>query len=1039
MLKVSITFLIFNWILAISNCVFAQENPSAEQVLFKAYEFEQKEKRDSAIAFFSKAGTYFKKNSNWQKYVECLSGENRNFLKVDRIGDVEAKALEAIEIVDDGKANEVDENFVEILTQLSRYNWYAKGNFPESLKYLDRAIEIFDQIDNVLSKRKVLIFTEYGYTYGYSGDFDNSELYFKNALDLALEIFGPESEVVADRYTDMVFPLIQKSEWEKAEVALKRATELNIKLRGSDHISVMKNYNNLGYIYLEKFDNDQAILYINRAIDMIRELFDESHRSIGIGYMNLGASYHNKNEYRNAITYSLKAYENFKVSIGEKNPYMGIVLLNTANAYTYLNILDSAIFYYDKALKLKQELYGEQHHEIVNTYGYMSYFYIANEMYDEANEVINKALEISNIILPKKHKLSANNHLYKSQYFAAIAKYDESLKEAQEALIALVIDFDDSNIRTNPVLRDNIISTRILIDALVHKTTVLKTLAYKNDDSELLDIASETAQVTNQAIDMLRVEYQTPEAKELLIARSKEFYEDAIEIALRLYEQSGSERYLNRAFQYMEKSKSILLIENVRSRSEVAFSGLPDSIASEEKSFSRSISLAKEQMFEARNQGDSSKLEILEKQFFRIKRDHDLLLNFIEENYSDYFSVQHAVFNTSLAAVQKQLNRDEMMVSYFYGKHQLYAIAISKTGLNFIRIELDEEFQSSLTMLAESYEGRTFDPNAAHKIFEQILQPLLGNVDMIKSLVFLPDGILHYIPFEAFVTSNKLENGIEYLVQKYSIYYMHSTSLPESQLKPAKDEDLAYIGFSPSYNIESNPLLASRSSRDLQIASQLEKLPMAAIEIETSASIWSGEYLVNVDATEENFKEKAKYAKIIHIASHTIIDDDEPMNSKLVFSPGADTIEDGLLHTYELYNMQLNAQLACLSACNTGFGLIRSGQGVVSLAKGFFYAGVPNVMMSLWSVPDRSTSEIMTYFYEQLKRGEGKAEALRNAKLRYLKTSDINTSDPYYWAAFTMIGDNEPIEISKEVNLWLLAVILLIGIPVFVIVVIKWT
>ena len=377
------------------------------------------------------------------------------------------------------------------------------------------------------------------------------------------------------------------------------------------------------------------------------------------------------------------------------------------------------------------------------------------------------------------------------------------------------------------------------------------------------------------------------------------------------------------------------------------------------------------------------------------------------------------LFNSSLDAAQNNLNERELMISYFYGKANLYIIGISKTSVNYNVVAMDQTLQSSLTTLAESFENRNFDPDVSHRIFGRILQPMLNDQNSMHSLVLLPDGILHYIPFEAFVTSNESGNGNRYLIHDYTVYYMHSTSLPQISEKTSTESELAYIGFSPSYNIESNSLLASRSARDVQIASQLEKLPMAEKEIETSASILSGKYLINKDATEEKFKQIAKDANIIHIASHTIIDDEEPLNSKLVFSPGADTVEDGLLHTYELYNMQLNAQLACLSACNTGFGKIKSGEGVVSLAKGFFYAGVPNVMMSLWSVPDISTSEIMTTFYKELKNGIGKADALRNAKLKYLELSDQNTSDPYYWAAFTMIGDNQTIKISNPLKSWI--------------------
>ncbi len=295
----------------------------------------------------------------------------------------------------------------------------------------------------------------------------------------------------------------------------------------------------------------------------------------------------------------------------------------------------------------------------------------------------------------------------------------------------------------------------------------------------------------------------------------------------------------------------------------------------------------------------------------------------------------------------------------------------------------------------------------------------------VKQITFIPDGVLHYIPFEILITSIEGPADKKYLIQDFTINYLHSTGFTELY-QNTESQSLTYMGFSPGYKQESEALLASRSARDNQIAGMLQKLPMAEEEVKNSASLWNGDYYSNENATEENFKRFAGDAGIIHIASHAIIDDEEPMNSKLVFSPGADTLEDGLLHTYELYNMKLNAQLAFLSACNTGFGQIKSGQGVVSLAKGFFYAGVPNVMMSLWSVPDKSTSEIMIYFNKELKKGVGKADALRNAKLKFLETADENTSDPYYWAAFTMIGDNEPLKTNSVFPYWLIGIVVLV-------------
>ena len=138
------------------------------------------------------------------------------------------------------------------------------------------------------------------------------------------------------------------------------------------------------------------------------------------------------------------------------------------------------------------------------------------------------------------------------------------------------------------------------------------------------------------------------------------------------------------------------------------------------------------------------------------------------------------------------------------------------------------------------------------------------------------------------------------------------------------------------------------------------------------------------------------------------------MYSKLVFTPNIDKKEDGLLNTYELFNMNLHAELAVLSACNTGSGKLQLGEGIISIARGFFYAGVPSVVMTLWSVEDNSSALLMELFYKHLTEGLAKDEALRQAKLDYLKQSDQLTSYPYYWAGYVNIGDNAPLENSKN-------------------------
>ena len=154
---------------------------------------------------------------------------------------------------------------------------------------------------------------------------------------------------------------------------------------------------------------------------------------------------------------------------------------------------------------------------------------------------------------------------------------------------------------------------------------------------------------------------------------------------------------------------------------------------------------------------------------------------------------------------------------------------------------------------------------------------------------------------------------------------------------------------------------------------------------------------------------------------HTIIDDEDPMYSKMIFTQDIDTIDDGFLNTFEIYNLNLRAQLAVLSACNTGSGKILNGEGIMSLARGFIYSGVPSIVMTLWEIDDKSGSDIMTNFYSYLKEGQTKDIALQNAKLEYLRTASQLRSHPYFWSAYVNIGNTKPLEKNNQ-NLYLLLI-----------------
>lgn len=215
----------------------------------------------------------------------------------------------------------------------------------------------------------------------------------------------------------------------------------------------------------------------------------------------------------------------------------------------------------------------------------------------------------------------------------------------------------------------------------------------------------------------------------------------------------------------------------------------------------------------------------------------------------------------------------------------------------------------------------------------------------------------------------------------------------------------------------------------------LRDLPWAEKELKNVSTFVQSDLYLKEDATEDAFKQNAGRFGIIHLATHVILDDKEPLYSKFIFSkkPGSD--EDGFLHLYELYYMKLHANMAVLSACYTGTGKSVKGEGMMSLARGFAYTGCPSVVMSLWAIDDKSTSAIVSRFYEGLAQGRSKDAALRDAKLSLINSRDPVLSNPYYWAGLVTIGNSDPLAIMLPVDdggYWFFALTIVIVVVTFI-------
>jgi CHAT domain-containing protein len=198
--------------------------------------------------------------------------------------------------------------------------------------------------------------------------------------------------------------------------------------------------------------------------------------------------------------------------------------------------------------------------------------------------------------------------------------------------------------------------------------------------------------------------------------------------------------------------------------------------------------------------------------------------------------------------------------------------------------------------------------------------------------------------------------------------------------------------------------VADRTNDSIQVGS----LKYNQEEAKTIRKIFKGKLFSG--ATSDDFKSSCSDCQIVHIASHAKASTGIQDESWILFNSKSDSIDEEKLQLHEIYNLDLNSELLVLSACETASGKMVKGEGILSFARSFSFAGTKSILTSLWRVDDEATKEIMTIFYKNLRLGQSKDFALQKAKIHYLKSARKNA--PNYWAAFVAVGDMTPISPS---------------------------
>ncbi|MBE0663167.1 MAG: CHAT domain-containing protein [Bacteroidales bacterium] len=997
-----------------------------------------KQEFDSALIFLGKSRVLLQKGDNadeelWADYYHKQGAIFLNQGNHDPAIDAFNKSVSIRKRI----SGETDTNLVLTFNNLGITSYYL-GLFDQAMGYYQKAINIIE-LGEISENRHVgLCFMNTGILYATLGDYILAGHYFSKAQSVYEQIYETDDISLGRFYLNFGRMVQLSGKIDRAIEYYDRAENIFLKGFGPDNISIGIIYLNKANIYNSFTDYERAFNYINRAMAIFQQNLSPDHPHISAANLSMGYYYEKKEDYPKAIEYYQKSINEERITPSNIATYR-----NMANLYSLLADYYQAELFYIKAIDQSIGIFGARHTETALSYVTYSRFLTREKRFNESHELLQKA---KNIYL---EKLGSNDRDYSNTLFRIGSNYLEkgdyamALNTFQESIISLAINFSDKDPLQNPH-PDQLLPDQYLINSLYLKAKTLHEL-YKSEekDSHLLT-SLETYELSSNLINKIRSAYLSNESKLIITGITSEILIGALDCSLDLYKSTNDRIYLEKAFEYSEKGKAAVLLSSLNDLEARQLARVPDEVQRFERDLTLSLDSYNQLIHEERlaNQPDEKKINLWQSITFNLNQRYDSLINAIYQQYPDYYALRFDLSITPLPELQKNLDDDQALIEFTLSEQELYIFAITNSSSNGFRFTLPKDFQANLEGLREHLSGGNIESytlsdynefvSSSHEIYKALIKPV-EEIIAGRKLIIVPDNQLGYLPFEVLLTNDKTSGSLDfkllpYLIKTTPVSYAYSATLMQKKQRVNVRTNGKIFAVAPSYGFGSDSITVSAARHN-----ELLTIPWAIDEAKSLIRSFRGVALTGSNASESNFKEKAPDYQVLHMAMHTLIDNDNPMFSKLVFSQVQDSIHDGYLNTYELFNLELNADLAVLSACQTGDGRLQRGEGIMSMARGFFYAGVPSIIMTLWEVDDHSSSELITLFYKHLATGADKNIALQAAKLEYLEATDRLKAHPHYWAGFVNIGNTEPVLLKSALSAWLLVIplVLLISLAVY--------
>ncbi|MEM6262918.1 MAG: CHAT domain-containing protein [Bacteroidota bacterium] len=930
----------------------------------------------------------------------------------------------------------------------------AQGDFEQGVALHRANAQIAEALPSKLDSIKAICFHTMGTTSMIMEQWDSAMYWSERALDIRKDILPPDHIYLAFGENLIGSVYLMKESYEEAKPHVIRSIEITEKRFGPTHPQVLKMKANLAILYTDLGESREALAIYESCLPYLDKVQQDGQI---VTLLNLGSTYMTLRDFPEALA-TFDQVEQIIDQYPDVIPIAPVYISGErATIFLELDEPEKALYHVNQALEQQTKLYGPESNQLQQEFLRKGSILTQLNRYSEASEALDEALRLSEVFLGPNAVNRARVFEWYGELWMKQAEPDQALayyKQANEVYAGSEVQWNLADTHTkmaeawqlkgnpdsartaynqawkyiSPELAFNMSPTREVFkfwDVPPMRDLLLSMGDFHRRDTS--NISSLKAALTCYELalavaDSQRYYYASDASREFLISRLIPEYETILHLCWMLSRKPRGDIYFEKAFSLAEKSKAANLRDYLRGKRALAFAGVPEEMVAQEREFRRKL---------AQLSGpDLSREKIDEKRKLRVA--YQAFLHKLQVEYPSYYQLRYTNQEVSFSRIMAELTDDDCLYSYFMGDSALFIFRIGLAGVNMSRISFAKEPVKDL--LASWTSIISTKPDVGIESLQQIAnQPhqlsklLLPDYHSGDHLTIIPDAALGYLPFETLLSDLPQEDDFRkwpWIWKTSTISYIYAAEIWLQQRKNKRtDKSAAYVGFAPDF--QGDQLASTRSD--------LGALAYNKAEVEQAAEWMKGQPFTGSMASEVQVKQSNGHHLVRHFATHAVADLNNRMNSRLFLHPGNDSLEDGILYMHELYGLRLPSPLTVLSACQTGQGPLLRGEGIMSLARAFQYAGSQRVLTTLWHADDKSSADLSTSFFRSVSQGIPVEAALQQSRGEFFENADAFHGQPYFWGNFVLIGDRGVIEMENRPwviygGIILLAILIIVGI-----------